>query len=120
MNLMKRKRAIRRFILACQGTISTVTEKPVQTSPVGVVKQLRGLLTALGKEQGISVANEGEAKVPAAVAKAKAVENLNPAECQKMYKVLRGDHHNPVDPSKPYATPWRPRPFMSACPNERS
>lgn len=33
---------------------------------------------------------------------------------QTLQEALSRLHHNPIDPSKPYATPWTPRPYMSA------
>ncbi|KAF7556361.1 hypothetical protein G7046_g6311 [Stylonectria norvegica] len=35
-------------------------------------------------------------------------------ELRKLAFILKGDEENPVDESKPYVTPWRPRPYMSA------
>ncbi|KYK59621.1 30S ribosomal subunit S4 [Drechmeria coniospora] len=39
---------------------------------------------------------------------------LSREEMRKLGKLLQYDQENPIDDSKPYATPWRPRPFMSA------
>lgn len=39
---------------------------------------------------------------------------LSREEMRKLARLLKYDEENPVDDSKPYATPWRPRPFMSA------
>ncbi|KAJ6444271.1 30S ribosomal subunit S4 [Purpureocillium lavendulum] len=39
---------------------------------------------------------------------------LSRDEMRKLGRLLKYDEENPVDDSKPYATPWRPRPFMSA------
>ena len=39
---------------------------------------------------------------------------LSREEMRKLGRLLKYDEENPVDDSKPYATPWRPRPFMSA------
>ncbi|EQK99163.1 Ribosomal protein S4/S9 [Ophiocordyceps sinensis CO18] len=39
---------------------------------------------------------------------------LSADEMRKLSSLLRYDEENPVDDSKPYATPWQPRPFMSA------
>jgi hypothetical protein len=39
---------------------------------------------------------------------------LSRDEMRKLARLLKYDEENPVDDSKPYATPWRPRPFMSA------
>ncbi|KAL6697864.1 putative 30S ribosomal subunit S4 [Trichoderma pleuroticola] len=39
---------------------------------------------------------------------------LSKDEMRKLARLLQIDEENPVDDSKPYATPWRPRPYMSA------
>ncbi|KAL7915683.1 putative 30S ribosomal subunit S4 [Trichoderma velutinum] len=39
---------------------------------------------------------------------------LSKDEMRKLARLLQYDEENPVDDSKPYATPWRPRPYMSA------
>ncbi|KAM6482374.1 putative 30S ribosomal subunit S4 [Trichoderma sp. SZMC 28011] len=39
---------------------------------------------------------------------------LSKEEMRKLARLLQIDEENPVDDSKPYATPWRPRPYMSA------
>lgn len=39
---------------------------------------------------------------------------LSKDEVRRLAIILKNDAENPVDESKPYATPWRPRPFMSA------
>ncbi|KAG6014431.1 hypothetical protein E4U43_006548 [Claviceps pusilla] len=39
---------------------------------------------------------------------------LSRGEMRKLAELLTYDEENPIDDSKPYATPWRPRPFMSA------
>ncbi|OAQ71242.1 30S ribosomal subunit S4 [Pochonia chlamydosporia 170] len=39
---------------------------------------------------------------------------LTREEMNKLARLLRYDEENPVDDTKPYATPWQPRPFMSA------
>jgi ribosomal protein S4 len=51
--------------------------------------------------------------------KAKAIdiigyEDMTKEEMRSLAQVLKRESENPVDDSKPYATPWRPRPFMSA------
>ncbi|KAM0343462.1 hypothetical protein ACHAPU_008493 [Fusarium lateritium] len=43
-----------------------------------------------------------------------ATENLTNEEIRRLVSILRYDAENPIDHSKPYVTPWRPRPFMSA------
>ncbi|KAG6007910.1 hypothetical protein E4U21_005388 [Claviceps maximensis] len=39
---------------------------------------------------------------------------LSREEMRNLARLLTYDEENPVDDTKPYATPWRPRPFMSA------
>ena len=39
---------------------------------------------------------------------------LDPTQLKTLRDALRDARENPVDPSKPYATPWRPREWMSA------
>lgn len=39
---------------------------------------------------------------------------LSRDEIRKLARLLQYDEENPIDDSKPYATPWRPRPYMSA------
>ncbi|KAI9167210.1 37S ribosomal protein NAM9 [Paramyrothecium foliicola] len=38
---------------------------------------------------------------------------LSRDEMRKLSQLLRNDEENPFDESKPYATPWRPRPFLA-------
>lgn len=39
---------------------------------------------------------------------------LSSDELKSLARLLKYDDENPVDDSKPYATPWRPRPYMGA------
>ncbi len=39
---------------------------------------------------------------------------LSNDELRKLKELLLADEENPVDETKPYATPWAPRPFMAA------
>ncbi|CAH0001322.1 unnamed protein product [Clonostachys byssicola] len=41
-------------------------------------------------------------------------EHLKKSELRNLADLLKQEAENPIDESKPYATPWRPRPFMSA------
>lgn len=41
-------------------------------------------------------------------------EDLTQDEIRLLGAIMRRDAENPIDDSKPYATPWRPRPYMSA------
>lgn len=41
-------------------------------------------------------------------------KETRPEDKQLLIKALKEIRENPIDPSKPYATPWRPRPFLPA------
>jgi ribosomal protein S4 len=40
--------------------------------------------------------------------------DLSPLDLTTLRLALENLHHNPLDSAKPYATPWTPRPYMSA------
>lgn len=40
-------------------------------------------------------------------------QGLTRSERQRLSELLADEAENPWDPDKPYATPWRPRPFMA-------
>ncbi|KHN97908.1 Ribosomal protein S4/S9 [Metarhizium album ARSEF 1941] len=40
--------------------------------------------------------------------------HLSREEMRNLARLLKYDEENPIDDGKPYATPWRPRPFMAA------
>ncbi|EON63612.1 hypothetical protein W97_02840 [Coniosporium apollinis CBS 100218] len=42
------------------------------------------------------------------------VEDLTKEQAKLLKEALQRAHENPYDPSKPYLTPWAPRPYMSA------
>ena len=42
------------------------------------------------------------------------VSDVSAAERRMLAEALKESQENPVDPTKPYATPWRPRDYMSA------
>lgn len=41
-------------------------------------------------------------------------EDISKDEMRNLAQMLKREAENPVDERKPYATPWRPRPFMAA------
>lgn len=41
-------------------------------------------------------------------------QQLSNQNLRDLAKLLKKEEENPVDPSKPYLTPWEPRPFMNA------
>lgn len=58
-----------------------------------------------------SKSSESDAQTPGTQ---KEAEHSPSKDAQLLYKALQRAHENPVDHSKPYRTPWRPRDYMSA------
>jgi len=46
--------------------------------------------------------------------KDQAYEDISSEDREALFEAMRRAKENPIDESKPYATPWRPRPFMPA------
>ncbi|KAI1252912.1 hypothetical protein MGN70_005119 [Eutypa lata] len=54
-------------------------------------------------------AGEGETRQTAG----DSIDELTKEERKALERLIREEEENPHDPSKPYLTPWRPRPYMS-------
>ncbi|KAG6031733.1 hypothetical protein E4U41_007459 [Claviceps citrina] len=74
------------------------TPQPEHNRQRQIDKGLEGL-SAEQKEKAIRIMGDSQ---------------LSREEMRKLAKLLTYDEENPIDDTKPYATPWRPRPFMSA------
>ncbi|KAI9831797.1 MAG: hypothetical protein M1819_004694 [Sarea resinae] len=61
-----------------------------------------------------ATSTEEQKQSPAAQTSEADRESLSPADLSALRAALKEARDNPIDPSKPYATPWRPRPYMSA------
>ncbi|GAO15759.1 hypothetical protein UVI_02043150 [Ustilaginoidea virens] len=85
-----------------------------QASSTGAVASEQGQQTQLNRQRQMDKGLEALSEEQ----KEKAVRimgesQLSREEMRKLAQLLITDEENPVDESKPYATPWRPRPFMS-------
>ncbi|KAJ4270517.1 hypothetical protein NW762_002204 [Fusarium torreyae] len=63
-------------------------------------------------EQGLDAFKDGPERARAVEILSR--EDLSNEEIRRLAAIMKADAENPVDNSKPYATPWRPRPYMSA------
>jgi hypothetical protein len=104
----KRKIELRAFVKEVKNAMSTVNRKNE--------KELDAQLTSLVSRHAVI-----QRRSPAAAAdtseKGDVVSQppeLSPEEQRQLREAIVHARENPIDESKPYATPWRPRPYMSA------
>jgi ribosomal protein S4 len=106
----KRKIAVRALVRDVRKAMSTVSRKSAKE----LDDQLSQLLSQLtiakkgGAVESAAAKGEAEAKEKAAPA------TPSPEEQKALRKAITRARENPIDDSKPYATPWEPRPYMSA------
>ena len=106
----KRKQELRALRKEILGNMRSVNRKTAKT--------LDDELNSLLARMSISAPSPEEkakakAKADAAEQETKSRE-LSPEYVQALREAMQRARENPVDESKPYATPWRPRPYMSA------
>ncbi|KAK3323447.1 30S ribosomal subunit [Cercophora scortea] len=105
---VKRKKALRALIKDVNSTMSRVSRTTSDTmihKTGDVVDDLMNLLSRL------EVGPEDAAK---ADKESREAEYATKEEQNLLRKAIEAELENPRDPSKPYATPWTPRPYMSA------
>jgi len=111
----KRKQDLREMNREIKGTMSLINRKPVSEIETRIDK-LTSQLTNLYPSNPfarIDKKPKSESKPPLENSSEAALE-YTPEEKQKMREAVILRRENPVDESKPYATPWAPRPYMSA------
>jgi ribosomal protein S4 len=99
----KRKIAIRAFARDVRKAMSTVNrknEKELDDQLAGLISKL-----AIAKNSPADAAAESESQAAPA---GPSVE-----EQRQFREAITRARENPIDESKPYATPWQPRPYMS-------
>jgi ribosomal protein S4 len=104
----KRKRALRAFQKTVRRTLSR------KNSQTAAMEDLESQFAELTSKLNISVAepastNPEDKQTPST--ETRTITSFQKKQIEQALAVMR---ENPVDPSKPYATPWMPRPFMSA------
>jgi len=101
-------RALRKDVLRSMRNVNRKTAKTLD-------EELNGLLLRMSIT---SPARKAAAKAEAQAAKVEEQEarSREPTkeQIQAMREAMQLEAENPVDDSKPYATPWQPRPYMSA------
>lgn len=114
----KRKQELRKFVKDVRQTMAQVNRKPVDD----LEEDLSGLVARLAltaqkakptEKPGTSVAAVPSTPSTTPSTTSKVPDKVKDAESRMRRAILRA-RQNPVDESKPYATPWAPRPYMSA------
>lgn len=115
----KKKQEIRAFAATVRraiGSVSRTTTEDLDAQVAELVSKLS--LANVPKAAAAPTPTSGtvdpslQAQV---VAKSEAaVQKAPEADRRTLAEALREVRENPIDTSKPYATPWRPRPYMSA------
>lgn len=108
----KRKIALRTYLKELKTAMSTVNKR----NEAELDEQLTSLVSKLAIIQkrsdpstpSLSASSESEPE-----SAAQAAPTLSSEEQKELREAIVRARENPIDESKPYATPWRPRPFMS-------
>jgi ribosomal protein S4 len=108
---VKQKQSIRTFIKDTREVMKKANRPTPTDDPVKAVEELSGLLSELA----VSTSNELKSQPePEPQSRKDPPRGLNPQEKAALEQLLQEAAENPIDPTKPYKTPWRPRNFMSA------
>jgi hypothetical protein len=101
----KRKQEIRAMLRRAKAALIFINTKPIQELDTHIKEITQELL-------GMTEAEESaDRKV---IKKPKPESEMSPMMKQALEKAIARIRENPADPMKPYATPWQPRPYMSA------
>ena len=99
----KRKQDWRAFSRLVRSTLSRARSATDETTS-GLESQFQTLLTELQPTPAVPAPDNAAAGADASMSK---------EDQQLLREALERARENPADDSKPYATPWRPRPYMS-------
>jgi len=113
----KRKQALREIIKEVKNTMSLLGRRPIaemNDKVADLTTRLAAMypsnpLARVEKKPKSETKNSENAESSSSQAPERAAE-----EKQEMRQALIRYRENPVDETKPYATPWAPRPYMSA------
>ncbi|KAI4288332.1 MAG: hypothetical protein L6R35_002410 [Caloplaca aegaea] len=110
----KRKQDLRSFQRLLKKTLSRTRLFPQQSTTLtdSLDAQLQELTQKLNLDHTpASSTTSSQAKVDS---RDRSPESMTPENSSLLRKALAEARDNPIDVTKPYATPWRPRPYMSA------
>jgi hypothetical protein len=113
----KRKQDLRAFTATVRKAIGQINTKPAQSldSTVSILDdQLSTLLSSLSVTESSKPTNASPETLPDRSSSTSLIEPLSEDDSKALREALKEAYENPIDPTKPYATPWRPRPYMSA------
>ncbi|ETS83227.1 hypothetical protein PFICI_05103 [Pestalotiopsis fici W106-1] len=110
-----KKRAVRSFIKQAR-KIQADTKS--DASPIDVARRLNEMMSELKLNEAAAEPTDAEDTAAAAEgqgkkAKPAALDLLTSDELKTLAQKMKEEQDNPYDPEKPYATPWRPKDFMS-------
>lgn len=109
----KRKQDLRAF----QRSVKRAMSKKDDSAKTSLDQQLQHITSMMAPEREPEKKEKGsQESVPqmsSSALQAKAA-NLTPDQLRTLRQALEEARDNPIDPTKPYATPWRPRQYMSA------
>ncbi|KAI9741420.1 MAG: mitochondrial 37S ribosomal protein nam9 [Claussenomyces sp. TS43310] len=103
----KRKQEIRAFTSTVRHALSSVN----RTDVTDLDTELDTLVSQLAISSPAPSSESSSAQISQSAASDAAP--LTEDERVLLRDAMREARENPIDPSKPYATPWRPRPYMS-------
>ena len=109
----KRKQELRAFVASVRNAIGQINKKSVEALD-GTVSNLDDELNTLLSQLSISSTSKPAQTSPPTPSTPNEGQLISKEDRQTLREALREARENPIDPTKPYATPWRPRPYMSA------
>ena len=109
----RRKQDLRAFQRAVKRSLSrpdALSTSSLDTQLQEILSRMAPVVAETRAEPSAEIADTPQMSTPSLQMEA---ASLNPAQMRVLRDALKQARENPIDPSKPYATPWRPREYMS-------
>jgi hypothetical protein len=114
----KRKQELRAFSVSVRNAIGQVNRKSAEALDSAVSSLDDELSTLLSNLSLSKPSKSTDASPPTSSeltsSKSYTDSSITDEDHKALREALKEVRENPIDPTKPYATPWRPRPYMSA------
>jgi hypothetical protein len=113
----KRKQDLRAFTATVRNAIGQINKKSAQfleSTVSSLDDELSTLLSSLSVTESSKAAGANPKTTSGPSSSTPPTESLSEEDSKALREALIEARENPIDPTKPYATPWRPRPYMSA------
>ena len=113
----KRKQDLRSFQRTVRRTISrpnTSTTDDLDTQLQHITTRMAAMSTRLPPPESAPASTSPDMPVLSTPSLNAQLDDLTPEQLRVLRRALLEARENPIDASKPYATPWRPREYMSA------